>query len=102
MSATLRSSVVDFECQVVGSSLLVCSPTLPVRPICALVIPGPFLGILRQFRSKHQLPACLNLSAFAITDTELRLIAAAASIGLMSNPKVGNNAPAAIGIPSAL
>ena len=44
----------------------------------------------------------LNLNAFAITETELKLIASAAIIGDNSNPKTGYNTPAAIGIPNAL
>jgi hypothetical protein len=43
-----------------------------------------------------------NRNAFAITDTELKLIAALAIIGLNSHPKTGYSTPAAIGIPSAL
>ena len=41
-------------------------------------------------------------SAFAITETELKLIAAPAIIGLRRIPKKGYRAPAAIGTPSAL
>ncbi len=41
-------------------------------------------------------------SAFAITETELRLIAAAAIIGLSSRPNGRKRMPAAIGTPSAL
>ena len=44
----------------------------------------------------------LNLKAFAITETELKLIAKAAIIGESNNPKTGNNTPAAIGIPKVL
>lgn len=44
----------------------------------------------------------LNLSAFAITDTELKLIARAAIIGESRMPKNGNNTPAAIGTPRVL
>lgn len=44
----------------------------------------------------------LNRNALAITETELKLIAAAATIGLSSIPKNGYNAPAAIGTPSTL
>jgi len=43
-----------------------------------------------------------NRSAFAITDTELRLIAALANTGLSSSPKAGYRMPAAIGTPSVL
>ena len=40
--------------------------------------------------------------AFTTTETELKLIAAAAIIGFKSKPKKGYNTPAAIGTPSAL
>ena len=43
-----------------------------------------------------------NLRLFAITETELKLIASAASIGLNSIPTKGYKTPAAIGIPMAL
>ena len=44
----------------------------------------------------------LNRSEFAITDTELKLMAAAARIGLSRIPKNGYKTPAAIGTPSEL
>jgi len=43
-----------------------------------------------------------SLSELVITDTELKLIAAAAIIGDNSIPKKGYNTPAAIGIPAML
>ena len=43
-----------------------------------------------------------NRSAFAITETELKLIAAAAIIGLSNQPKTGYKMPAASGTPRAL
>lgn len=43
-----------------------------------------------------------NLRALAITDTELKLIAAAAIMGDNNIPKNGNNTPAAMGIPTVL
>ncbi len=43
-----------------------------------------------------------NLSAFAITETELKLIAAAAIIGFKRRPKAGKSTPAARGTPIAL
>ena len=43
-----------------------------------------------------------NLSEFVITDTELKLMAAAARTGLSSSPKTGYNTPAAIGTPIEL
>lgn len=39
------------------------------------------------------------LITLAITETELRLMAAPAIIGLRSNPKKGSNTPVANGIP---
>lgn len=48
------------------------------------------------------LPACLSRSALVITETELRLIAKAATMGDNSMPFTGYNKPAASGIPSAL
>lgn len=44
----------------------------------------------------------LKRKAFDITDTELKLIAAAAIIGLRRMPKNGKRTPAATGTPSAL
>lgn len=44
----------------------------------------------------------LSRRALAMTETELRLIAAAASIGLSSSPKFGYRTPAAIGTPTTL
>ena len=41
-------------------------------------------------------------SAFPTTETELKLIAAAAIIGLSNRPNQGYSAPAAIGMPRAL
>ena|SRR5215470_9482690 len=44
----------------------------------------------------------LSRNEFVITETELKLIAAAARIGLSSTPKNGYNTPAAIGTPIEL
>jgi hypothetical protein len=44
----------------------------------------------------------LNRSALVMTDTELKLMAAAAIIGDSSNPKMGYATPAAIGTPAEL
>ncbi len=46
--------------------------------------------------------ALRSRSALKMTDTELKLIAAAASIGLRSRPEMGYKTPAATGTPSAL
>ena len=43
-----------------------------------------------------------SLRAFPMTDTELKLIAAAAIMGLRRSPKIGYRTPAAIGTPRAL
>ena len=43
-----------------------------------------------------------SLSALEITETELKLIAVAAIIGLSKIPKNGYNNPAAMGTPSKL
>ena len=44
----------------------------------------------------------LNLKAFTITDTELKLMARAAIIGDKRIPKTGNKIPAATGTPIVL
>jgi hypothetical protein len=44
----------------------------------------------------------LSRNALVITDTELKLIAAAAMMGESNNPKKGYNKPAAIGTPNML
>ena len=43
-----------------------------------------------------------SLSALAITETELKLMAAAANIGFRSSPKSGNSTPAASGTATEL
>jgi hypothetical protein len=43
-----------------------------------------------------------SLSALAITETELKLIAAAAIIGFKSRPNAGKSTPAASGTPTTL
>jgi hypothetical protein len=64
------------------------------------------LGILRlylltDFADSYSFSR-LSLSALLITDTELKLIAAAAKIGLNRIPNFGYRIPAAIGTPSEL
>src|SRR5689334_4001732 len=44
----------------------------------------------------------LRRSALPMTDTELKVIAALAIMGLSSNPRLGYNTPAATGTPSTL
>jgi hypothetical protein len=50
----------------------------------------------------HHSFAFLNRNAFTITDTELKLIAAAATVGPNTTPNHGYRMPAAIGTPTAL
>ena len=50
----------------------------------------------------HHSLIVLSLSELAITETELKLIAAAAIIGFSSSPNAGNSTPAASGTPTAL
>ena len=49
----------------------------------------------------HSSTRC-NRKEFAITDTELKLMAAAATMGLSNSPKNGYRTPAASGIPTEL
>ena len=62
-----------------------------------------------RLRDRFRLPSAYsqsftarNRSAFVITETELKLMAAAAIMGFKSKPKNGNRTPAAIGTPIAL
>jgi len=55
-----------------------------------------------NFYSFHQFLLFPSRNAFAITDTELKLIAAAANTGLNKIPKNGKRTPAATGTPRAL
>jgi hypothetical protein len=57
--------------------------------------------MLRSKKSRYNL-VVRSLSALAITETELKLMAAAAIIGFKSNPKDGNSTPAASGTPTML
>lgn len=87
VSATLRSTFAEFECQVVGISRPACAPRLRRWATCALVAPGFSSQIARVWRAlRPHFAACLRRNALPITDTELRLMAAAASIGLNDSP----------------
>jgi len=55
-----------------------------------------------HFECSFQACARLRRRAFVTTETELRLIAAAAMTGLSSRPNTGYSTPAAIGTPAAL
>jgi hypothetical protein len=63
-----------------------------------LVIPE---ATSRQFDSAYN-SARRSLSALAMTDTELSVMAALAQIGLINTPRNGYKMPAATGTPSAL
>ena len=60
----------------------------------------PFIEL--NMKSYYGVYNLLNLRAFDITETELKLMAAAAITGLSNNPNTGNNIPAATGTPRAL
>jgi hypothetical protein len=62
--------------------------------VMAGIIPSSERGTYRS--------TCLRRSAFVITETELKVIAALARMGLSNRPKKGYSAPAAIGIPIEL
>jgi hypothetical protein len=51
---------------------------------------------------EHYKSCRLRRSALPITDTELKVIAALAMIGLSSSPNMGYSTPAATGTPSTL
>src|SRR6185437_15177380 len=53
-------------------------------------------------RSPAHIRATRSRRALPMTETELRLIAAAAMMGLNNNPIAGYSAPAAMGTPSTL
>ena len=58
--------------------------------------------LIRHCKHYYTMVVLRNLNAFAITDTELKLMAKAAIIGESKIPKKGNKTPAAIGIPKVL
>ena len=55
-----------------------------------------------MFVSCHYSFILLNLNEFTITETELKLMAAAAIIGDNNNQNTGYNTPAATGMPNTL
>lgn len=61
-----------------------------------------FFGQAVELRLGIQIRTDLSLSALVMTETELKLIAAAAIIGESSNPNSGYSTPAATGTPKAL
>ena len=60
------------------------------------------LGLAAGAHAERHKTCRLSRNAFAITDTELNVIAALAMIGLNSRPNAGYNTPAATGTPSTL
>lgn len=60
------------------------------------------LAAARRHKSGSHRVKRRRRSALVMTDTELKLIAAAAIMGLSNRPKIGYSTPAAIGTPSAL
>ena len=63
---------------------------------------GRLSQLSRRQAGAGQSDTLLNRSAFAITDTELKVIAALAIIGLSRSPKNGYRTPAATGTPATL
>ena len=63
---------------------------------------GAGAGLVPARALRHQSLTVRSRSALAITDTELKVIAALAMIGLKSSPKNGYRAPAAMGTPTTL
>ena len=61
-----------------------------------------FFGFVKRNPPAHYDYFDLNRRAFPITDTELKLMAAPAIMGLRRMPIKGYKTPAAIGIPKAL
>ena len=87
-----------------GTHRVSISVFLHRKPLSA-TRPSNAIGAVLAGSSETRLPqisARLRRSELAITDTELKLIAAAAIIGLSSRPNTGYSTPAAIGTPLAL
>jgi hypothetical protein len=78
------------------SAIVVC--LLQVGQILASIRHFPPMTVRKDFHSS----TLRSRNALLITETELKLIAALARIGLSSSPNTGYNTPAAIGTPSAL
>ena len=64
--------------------------------------PSCICSLSRRYMGRFHSATWRNRKALLTTDTELRLMAAAAIIGLRSIPKNGYKTPAAIGTPNAL
>ena len=88
-----------------GSNINLCTPeTSKSGRYCSeqRIAPCP------HTREEGHLPPAIqsfvvrSLRALPITETELKLMAAAAIIGFKSSPKAGNSTPAASGMPTTL
>ena len=84
-----------FRCLSPVSSLVVAS-----RNTTSSALTGTDRTAAEHKNAHDQTRACRSRSALPMTDTELTLIAAAAIIGLSSNPNSGYSTPAAIGTPA--
>src|SRR5215471_12182284 len=97
----------DSACMITGcpSSAIGISPLLVMRLLSTLLCRWKLVSMTTMRRGNgagvHNLTV-RNRNEFVITDTELKLIAAAARIGLKSQPKNGYSTPAAIGTPTEL
>jgi len=83
----------------------VISPWRAMSTVLGMFVLFHHLLLLRKFTASKTTVynfARFSLSALTITDTELKLIAAAAMMGDSSKPKNGYSTPAAMGMPSTL
>ena len=103
-----RALMRGHRCSVIAPSTTPCCPAVHLK-----TDRRDAMEVARFIRARHswerrsclgheRILAALSLSAFNITETELRLIASAATIGLNSQPDSGNSTPAASGTPAAL
>src|SRR5262245_44980114 len=88
--AIARHDALDFSVDLKGYAAAVASTPMHAHCRPPRKYAAPYSGSLR------------NRKALPITDTELRLMAALAIIGLSSNPNAGYSTPAATGTPRAL
>src|SRR4029453_7248809 len=84
--------------QTAGRIVVGQAPRLPALPVARVAVHA----CARGPQGRGYSFTLRNRRAFAITETELKLIAAPAIIGLRSKPKNGYSRPAAIGTPSVL
>jgi hypothetical protein len=98
----LASSSISLRAQSITSNLPKCHPDRSAAKWRDLLLHHQRTPNLRCPIDRPYNRTLLNRRAFAITDTELKLIAAAATIGLNSHPSSGYTTPAASGTPAAL